>query len=309
MTLQQLQYILALDNYRHFVTAAEKSFVSQPNLTMQVKKLEDEIGLQIFDRKKKPLEPTLAGAQIIEKIRMVLREVDQLKEFVSCEKDTITGEFKVGIIPTVAPYLLPRFLPNFSKNYPETKLVIKEMQTSEIIKNLNNSTLDIGILVTPLGEPSLREIHLYDEPFLFYVADKDPMLQYKKLSTDQVDTKKVLMLEEGHCFRSQALSICESERTGSGLSFEYQSGSIESLKGLVKKGVGNTFVPEFAVLDELDSDHVKRFMDPEPVREVSVVVHASFSKSRLVEILQNSIIESIPERFISSRLVKRVKFR
>lgn len=308
MTLNQLNYIIALDNYRHFVTAAEKSFVSQPNLTMQVQKFEEEIGVKIFDRKKKPLEPTEPGIEIIEKIRRVLREVDQLKELVTDEKESIKGEFRVGIIPTVAPYLLPRFLPEFSKSFPNTKLVIREMQTSEIIVGLKNNTLDIGLLVTPLDEDDLKEIPIYNEPFLLYVTQNDPLLDFEKLATDQIDTKKILMLEEGHCFRSQALSICESDRTGSNLTFEYQSGSIEALKGLVNEGLGNTFVPELAVENELDSNHVKRFMEPEPSREVSIVVHSSFAKEKLTSILHESIKNSVPNRFAKMKHYKRVNF-
>jgi len=169
MTLQQLEYVIALDNYRHFVTAAQKCFVTQPTLTMQVKKLEDEIGIKIFNRSKKPLTPTKAGEQLIAKAREILRDVTELKDLVSNEKESMAGTFRLGIIPTLAPFLMPLFLPYFRKHYPEVKLIIRELQTLDIIKELKTDTLDIGLVVTPLDENSLKEIPIFYEPFVFTI--------------------------------------------------------------------------------------------------------------------------------------------
>ena len=172
MTLQQLEYVVSLDNHKQFVRAAEQCYVSQPNLTTQIKKLEDEIGIRIFDRNSKPVKPTQAGEQFIIKARQIIREVNDLKEFVSTKKESIKGEFKLGVIPTIAPYLLPKFLSNFVEEYPETHLVIKELTTEQIIHELNRGTLDMGFMATPLNVNSIREIPLFYEPFLLYLPNR-----------------------------------------------------------------------------------------------------------------------------------------
>lgn len=187
MTLQQLQYIIALDDSRHFVTAAQKCFVTQPTITLQVKKLEEVVGFQIFDRSTSPLTPTPMGVVVISKARNVLREVAQLKEFVNNEKDNLTGTFKVGIIPTVAPYIVPKFAGHFLEKYPDTILDIEEISSEAIIEAVKTNQIDIGILVTPLEESALREIPLYEEPFVYY-GDKAGMQD--TVSIADVENKK-----------------------------------------------------------------------------------------------------------------------
>jgi|DEB0MinimDraft_10_1074344.scaffolds.fasta_scaffold10044_2 LysR family hydrogen peroxide-inducible transcriptional activator len=298
MTLQQLEYIVALDEHRHYVTAAESCFISQPNLTMQVKKLEEEIGIRIFDRDKKPLQPTPIGQQIILRARQILRETNQLKEFVNHEKETLEGDITVGIIPTLAPYLLPRFLPDYSSNNPKIHLKLQELQTAQIIFQLENGMIDIGIIVTPINEAGIREIPLFYEPFLLYLPRHHRFLEQKLMLTEDLDPSEVLVLDEGHCFRDQALSICKQAKYDSNLGFDYQSGSIEGLKALVKKGVGYTLVPELSVIHELNSVHLRRFSEPEPVREVSLVVHNNFIKESLIQSLKSSIQKHVPDKFL-----------
>ena len=179
MTIQQLEYIIALDTHRHFVRAAEKCFVTQPTLTIQVKKLEEEIGVEIFDRTKHPVEPTITGERIILKARSILREVKGLSEIIQGEKETLEGTFKLGIIPTMAPYLLPRFLKSFSESYPKTRLVIEELESDSIIDKLLKDELDIALMSTPLNETALREVKLFNEPFVVY-ADKNHTLRKKR---------------------------------------------------------------------------------------------------------------------------------
>lgn len=298
MTLQQFEYIIALDEYRHYVTAAEHCYVSQPNLTMQVKKLEEEIGVRIFDRDKKPLQPTEIGKEIILRARQILRESKQLKEFVTHEKETLEGEYTVGIIPTLAPYLLPLFLPSFIKENPKIHLKIRELQTSQIISQLENGIIDIGILVTPLNESSIREIPVFYEPFLLYLPEKHRFLNEKPMLAEDLDPSEVLVLDEGHCFREQALSICKGAKQGSSIGFEYQSGSIEALKSLVQKGVGYTLVPELSVSQLLDNVHIRRFTNPEPVREVSIAVHNSYIKESVIQVLKETIQKVIPAQLL-----------
>ncbi len=301
MTLQQFEYIVALDEYRHYVTAAEHCFVSQPNLTMQVKKLEDEIGVRIFDRDKKPLQPTEIGKEVIIRARQILRESRQLKDFVNHEKEIMEGEFTIGIIPTIAPYLLPHFLPLFMKENPGVHLKIQELQTSQIISQLDSGVIDIGLLVTPLKEPSIKEIPVCYEPFLLYLPKNHKLANQKLMLAEDLDPNEVLVLDEGHCFRDQALSICKSAKHRSTRGFDYQSGSIEALKNLVQNGVGYTLVPELSVINELQSVHVKRFTSPEPVREISIVVHNSFIKQSIINKLKETMQNVVPKRLLEKQ--------
>lgn len=309
MTLQQLEYLIALDDYRHFVKAAESCFVTQPTLTMQLKKLEDEIGLQLFDRQKKPLRPTEAGEQIIRKARQIIGEVGDLKAFVSNETEEFDGEFTLAVIPTLAPYILPLFLPNFIQEYPSTKLIIQEMQTAQILDALQKGALDMGLLVTPLEEKHIREIPLFEEPFYLFLPEKHPLQNIKKIDPKELDSETMLFLEEGHCFRDQALSICSNRTSKNKPAFEYKSGSIETLKSLVRENLGYTLVPKLSILDNLHDKHVKEFTEPIPVREVSLAVHKSFSKEALIEALRDSILKALPKDFDKAQTFTRVKWR
>lgn len=307
MTLQQLEYIVAIDTYRHFVTAAEKCFITQPTLTMQVKKLEEEIGQPIFDRGKHPIEPTPFGEQILRKARQILRESRELKELVSTERESIEGTFKIGIIPTIAPYLLHRFIGQFSVTNPKTYLVIEELKSEEIISRLQSDKLDIGILATPLDERSIREIPLYNEPFWFFGKPEHPAHKIKSLRPDALKTNELWLLNQGHCFRDQLLNICSALKK-SKHPFEYESGSIESLKNMVRSLEGYTLIPELSI-SENDAEYIKPFSDPQPTREISLVVHNSFSKEALISKLHNSIIQSVPDHFTKNENYIRVKWR
>lgn len=309
MTLQQLEYIVALDNHRHFVTAAEHCFVTQPTLTMQVQKLEEETGVKIFDRSRKPLVPTAAGEQIIRRARLILEEVSRLKAAVHHETESAEGAFRVGIIPTLAPYLLPLFLPSFIKANPQTHLRIQELQTEQIIARLTSGAIDIGILVTPLEEKKLREIPVFREPFLLYLPPGHSLLKEKEVRATDLDPKELLVLEEGHCFREQALAICRFPRNSKTLGFDYESGSIETLKSLVDGGMGYTLVPELSVEHNTSAKRLRRFAGQQPVREVSIVVGTAFTRERLIELLHDSLQENLPPRFARMGRSKRVKWR
>lgn len=309
MTLQQLRYIVALDNYRHFATAAEKCFVAQPTLTLQVKKLEDELGAVVFDRKKHPLTPTLLGEKILLKARQILREAEGLESIVASDKMLMEGRFNIGVIPTVAPYLIPYFLKDFTAENPNTHLVIHEMQTAAIIDGLNKNTLDVGVLVTPLEERNIREIPLYQESFLVYSSQENPLHEKKLLKNSDIKSEGLLILNEGHCFRSQVLNICgEDMKEHKG--FSYQSGTIETLKNLVKSDLGFTLVPELSILNKKeDASYLIRFEEPQPTREVSLVVHHSFSKEALLNALRESIQQNMPDVVKKKKHFVRVKWR
>lgn len=308
MTLQQLEYIVALDTHRHFSKAAEACFVTQPTLTMQLKKLEEEIGVMLFDRKKHPLAPTPAGEQIVAKARQIIREVNDLKNLLSNEIERFEGTYRLGVIPTIAPYLVPKLLSGFSEKYPDTHLVVEEMKTSRIIEALRRDELDLGILVTPLNEPLLREEVLYYEPFLVYSSLDNKMASKKDLTTKDLPDEGLFLLNEGHCFREQMLNLCD-RRSGASSNFSYESGSLETLMRMVKEMKGYTLVPELAVKHELDSPHVSRFKSPEPVREVSLVTHNTFAKEGLLDALRKEVLAFIPNRFEQNDNFFRVKWR
>jgi LysR family hydrogen peroxide-inducible transcriptional activator len=307
MTLQQLEYVIALDTYRHFVTAAEKCFVTQPTITIQVKKLEEEIGFAIFDKSKSPFKPTQLGEVFVEKCKAILREVKELKNMVNGELDNLEGEYRIAVIPTISSYLIPLISGSFSKKHPNTILKIQEMESDQIIEALKNKEVDIGILVTPLNETFTREIKLYNEPFVFYGNVKGFHDSKKEISVKEVENMKdVWLLEKGHCFRNQVLNICGN--TDNTKNIQFQSGSIEALKRMVNSYGGFTLVPEMAI-NSGDSEHVLRFSEPKPVREVSLVTHQSFYKEVLLDALRTEVLEKTPDKFVKNKRFIKINWR
>ncbi len=311
MNIEQLKYIVALDTYRHYVKAAEYCCVTQPTLSMQVQKLEEELSIVIFDRKKTPLIPTKAGIRIIDHARQVLREIEQLKASVKDEQQNIAGEFRLGIIPTLAQYLIPMFLMDFVQHHPDSRLLIEELQTDHIIHQIRHGQLDIGILVTPLEEPDIRETPLFNEPFLAYLSDNHPLLAKAEIHSSDLQEGNLWILNQGHCFRTQVLNICNRKDLSCLQSgFSYESGSIETLKRMVDRHFGFTLVPELSILDSLPHHpKIRRFVSPEPIREISIITHRSFSKSALVEVLRQEILRQVPVRLHHPDTHKRIRWR
>jgi len=296
MTLTQLEYIVALDSWRHFVSASEKCFVTQPTLSMQIQKLEEELGVKIFDRTKQPVIPTEMGMGIIAQARIVLREAGMIREMISEQKDTMTGEIRIGIIPTLAPYVLPPLFKNIREKYPQVNLVIKETITEEIILELKNNRLDCGIVVTPLKDSSIKEDILFYEELFVYVSRKNVLHDKKYVLPTDIDPSQLWLLEEGHCFRSQILNLCEL-RKYSNLHFRYETGNIETLKRMVDKSDGITILPELAVMEftKAEMNHVKRLKEPSPAREVSLVTHRDHLKTKLIKTLKEEILTIVPK--------------
>jgi len=307
MTLQQLEYVIALNRYRHFVTAAEKCFVTQPTITIQVKKLEDEIGFSIFNKSKSPFKPTDLGVMFIQKAEIILREVTDLKNMVSKELDNLDGSFKIGVIPTISPYLIPLMSGSFSDKYPNTFLLIEEMQTHNIISALQKGEIDLGILVTPLEESFIKEVKLYNEPFVFYCQKSHQFSQNTTISAKDIEKMDNLwLLNSGHCFRNQVLNICSNTSTDKNIQF--QSGSIEALKKMVDNYGGYTLVPEMAI-SEYDSGCNIHFEDPKPIREVSIVTHHSFAKDALIDALRIEILDKSPKDFVKNKRFTKINWR
>ena len=295
MTLTQLDYIVALDTHRHFVLASEKCFVTQPTLSMQIQKLEEELGVKIFDRTKQPVIPTEIGAIIIAQARRTLHEAHVIKQLITDQKDTLTGELRIGIIPTLAPYLLPPLYKNVREKYPQINLVIKEAITEEVIHELKNDRLDCGVVVTPLKDASIKEDILFYEELFVYVSKKNSLIDKKYVLPSEIDPSHLWLLEEGHCFRSQILNLCEL-RKRSDLHFRYQTGNIETLKRMVDKSDGVTILPELAVMEFSKSQLklVKRLREPIPAREVSLVTHRDYIKSKLIKTFKEEVLNIVP---------------
>ncbi len=305
MNIQQLEYIVAVDTHRHFGKAAKACFVTQPTLSMMIQKLEDSLETKIFDRSKKPVIPTEIGQLIIAQARKILRETKELQELVQRQKGIIEGKMNLGIIPTIAPYLVPLFIRSFLNRYPGVRLKISELTTAQIVSGLKKGELDAGILVTPLQNPSIREHPLFYEPFWVYSSHV-----YKKqyLLPSDIDPNQLWLLEEGHCLRSQILNLCELRKQANNL-LQYENGSIETFKRLVEKEKGITILPELSTLSlsKKQRKFLKPFKSPRPIREVSLVTHRDFIKKGLIQVLTEEILKNIPENLKDQKNGKRVE--
>ena len=299
MTFTQLEYIVAVDTWRHFSTAAEHCFVTQPTLSMQIQKLEEELELKIFDRSKQPVVPTETGAEIIEQARQILAGKQSLLEAIQDKKHELTGELRIGIIPTLAPYLLPLFIQPFARKYPSVRLVVHEMMTELIVSRLRDGKIDAGILVTPLQEPGIKEFVLFYEELMAYVSRKNEMYAKTYVLPQDIDPNKLWLLEEGHCFRSQIVNLCELRKISREHSqFDYEAGSIETLRRMVEMNDGITIIPELATLDmpQKQQQLIRHFRKPVPMREVSLVIHRNFVKKKLIDVLRQEILLTVPEK-------------
>jgi len=304
MTITQLEYIVAVDTYKSFVLAAEKCFVTQPTLSMQVQKLEDTLGIKLFDRTRQPVTATEMGMEIIAQARITLSESYKIKEMVSDRQKELSGELKLGIIPTIAPYILPKIIARFIEKYPLVKLIVWEQNTAQIIQQLKLGTIDCGILSTPLHEATLTEIPVFYENFVAYVSKTSRLFKKKHIVPDEIDMEELWVLHEGHCMREQVLNICQRRKLTRGFQhFEYNTGSVDTLKRMVDQNNGATILPELALTDltEKQLDKVRYFKSPEPAREVSIVIQRNFLKRRMIEALKAEIIDAVPKKLRSKK--------
>jgi LysR family hydrogen peroxide-inducible transcriptional activator len=302
-TITQLEYVLAIDKEQHFGRAAKECCVSQPSLSAQVQKLEDELGIVIFDRSKKPILTTEVGKEIISQARIIVREHKKLQIIANEKSIEAKGNFELAVIPTVASYLIPLFIGHFSETYPQVNLVINEHKTGDIIKLLEKDEIDAGLLVTPLEEESLIERHLFYEPFYCYLHKNHPLSKKKLVSGKNLDTGDLWLLSEGHCFRDQVLNVCGKGKNRRALpAIKFESGNLDTLVKLVKANSGFTLLPRLAVDNLPESEvkeHVKRFKSPVPTREVSLVYNRSFLKETIISALETSILLHLPKQIKS----------
>jgi LysR family hydrogen peroxide-inducible transcriptional activator len=291
MTITQLYYVLAVAEHQNFTKAAEKCFVTQPTLSMQIQKLEDQLDIQIFDRSKKPIELTEVGRKIVNQAKNIVNEADRIQDIVDQQKGFIGGEFKLGIIPTVMPTLLPMFLKTFIKRYPKVKLKIEELTTEEIIQRINDGNLDAAIAATPLENENIKERVLFFEPFVAYVPQHHRLSEKQKIDVSDLEIEDMLLLEDGHCFRDGVINLCKSLKQHDEDKFQLESGSIEMLVKLSNEGLGMTLLPYLHTLDikEKEKNNLHFFNEPSPAREVSLLYHKSELKMQIIEALQTVI--------------------
>jgi LysR family hydrogen peroxide-inducible transcriptional activator len=304
MTITQLKYVLAVAKYQNFTIASEHSFVTQPTLSMQIQKLEEELDTQIFNRNKKPIQLTEIGAKIVEQAKIIVDESNRITDIVDQQKGFIGGDFKLAIIPTIMPTLLPLFLKTFVRRYPKVNLKIEEMTTEEILKKLLDGHIDVAIAATPLENEMIKERVLYYEPFVGFVPEEHRMHTVKKLETDTLETEDLLLLEDGHCFKESVLNLCKAIDSG-GRPFQLHSGSFDTLIKLSKEGLGMTLLPYLHTLDfnEDDQQYLKEFTEPVPVREVSLIYHKSQLKIHMIDAMKD-VIDSVIRGVIAFNDVK-----
>ncbi len=291
MTITQLQYVLAVAEYQNFTLAAEKCFVTQPTLSMQVQKLEDELDIVIFDRGKKPISITEAGKKIVAQAKNIVNEADRIRDIVDQEKGFIGGEYHLGIIPTIMPTLLPMFLKTFINKYPKVNLIIKEQSTESLIRNIQDGHLDGAIAATPLEIEFIKERPLYYEPFVGYVTPNHRLGKTASLVPSDLDINDILLLQDGHCFRDGVINLCKASKEYKDEHFQLHSGSFETLVNLADEGLGMTLLPYLNTL-ELDSKKKKNlryFENPSPAREVSLIYHKNELKIQITEALKEVI--------------------
>ena len=291
MTITQLQYVLAVAEYKNFTIAAEKCFVTQPTLSMQIQKIEEELKIQLFDRSKKPIQITDIGIIIVKQAQKIVNEANRIKDIIEHQKGFIGGEFRLGIIPTIMPTLLPMFLTNFIKKYPKINLIIEELNTDEIIHKLKNGHLDAAIASTPLEDEKIKEIVLYFEPFVSYIPNNHSLTNNKEVILEDLNLENLLLLQDGHCFRDGILNLCKSKSLTINQHFRIESGSFETLIKLANEGLGMTLLPYLHTLDlrEIDKTKLYHFQEPKPAREVSLIFPKTELKSHIIEALRNTI--------------------
>lgn len=307
MTLQQLEYILAVNQFRHFAKAAEYCRVTQPTLSAMIQKLEEELDTRIFDRSQQPVCPTPVGIHIIEQAQNILVQANRIKNIIEEEKHSLTGTFKLGILPTVAPYLLPRFFPQLMKKYPDLDIRVVEMKTNDIKKALQTAEIDAGIVASLAGMEELQQTPLFYEQFFAYVSREDALFNNEVIRTSDLNGEQLWLLDEGHCFRDQLVRFCQM-KSARASQLAYHLGSMETFMRMVESGKGVTFIPELAVLQlgDAQKELVRSFAIPCPTRQVVLLTNKNFIRHTLLEVLVKEIKLSVPKEMLSLKATQAV---
>ena len=303
MTLQQLEYILAVERYRHFGRAAEACNVTQPTLSAMIGKLEEELNAKLFDRNRQPICPTPVGEQVLRQAKEVLAQADSIKDIVEEEKHSLNGTFRVGILPTIAPYLLPRFFPQLMKKYPTLDIRVREMKTHEIKEALLQGDIDAGILAQIEGLEEYEQTHLFYEKYEGYVSREDALFAKETLRTSDVASSRDLwLLDEGHCFRDQMVRFCQMKSSQTS-QLAYNLGSMETFMRMVESGKGITFIPELAVmqLSGEQKELVRPFAIPVPTRQLILITNRNFIRQTLLDVTVKEIQASVPKEMLKMK--------
>ena len=310
MTITQREYVVAVATYKSFVAAAEKCFVTQPTLSMQIQKLEEELGVKLFDRNKHPIAITAMGEAIVTQARVALAECEKINELIQTQQNSLAGNFKLAVIPTVAPYILPNLLESYSGNYPGVKMDVVEMETRQVIAALKNNEIDAGLVSTPLEANGIKEYPLFYEPFVAYFSKNEKALKKRLVNAEDIALDRIWLLNEGHCMRNQVLDLCSDQiqRLQAARPYRYESSNVETLRKMVEKNNGLTVLPELATFEftEDQQDRLRYFEDPEPVREISLVTNDHFVRLTLLQSLIDEISKLVPEKMRAQKKNRKV---
>lgn len=302
MTLQQFEYIIAVDRLKSFTKAAEHCRVTQPTLSAMIQKLEEELDTRIFDRTQQPVRPTPVGTLIIKQAHEVIVQANHIKNLIAEEKNSFTGVFRLGILPTIAPYLLPRFVPQLMKKYPQLDLRMAEMKTSEIKKALLTGDIDAGILANLDGLDEYKMTGLFYEQFYAYVSRESELSKNSVVRTADLANEQLWLLDEGHCFRDQMVRFCQF-KSAQASQLAYNLGSLETFMRMVESGKGVTFIPELAVmqLGESQKELAREFAIPKPTRHIVMLTNKNYIRQTLIEGIATEIKSSVPREMLSLR--------
>jgi LysR family hydrogen peroxide-inducible transcriptional activator len=299
-SLTQLEYILAVEKHRHFGKAAKACHVSQPTLSQQIQKLEDDLDIVIFDRLQKPVIPTEEGIKFVNQAKVVINEHERLLHFAKSGAEGVTGDFRLAIIPTISSFLIPHFIGDFAKHFPKVELFIEEYKTETIMNELRNDRIDGAILATPTGETGFKEHPLYYEPMVVYAAANHPLLKKSKINPKDMDASELWLLKDGNCFKDQVANFCAISPTADTVftNIHFQSGNLEVLKNIVFHTRGYTLIPammmQFMSKSEVEK-HVRPFSGPAPVREVSFVYRRDHWKIEIIRAIKDMVLKNLPD--------------
>lgn len=307
MTIQQLEYILAINKFRHFAKAAEYCRVTQPTLSMMVQKLEDELGVKLFDRSSLPVRPTSIGVKVLEQAQYVLYQASLIKDIVTEEKKSVRDPFRLAVLPTIAPYLLPLILQHLAEEHNDLDIRIQEMQTTPTLSALLKGEIDAAIIANQPTESELQGHFLYYEEFFGYVSRNEPIFEKDKIRTTDINDERLWLLDEGHCFRDQLIRFCQLEKVRVNQA-AYCFGCLETFMHMVESGYGMTFIPELATLQLSQEQRkmVRPFAIPKPTREIYFVTRKDFIRHSLSKILIEHIQEVVPKDMLRLRVGQKV---
>lgn len=299
-SITQLEYVIAVEKHGHFAKAAEACHVTQPTLSQQIAKLEDELSLIIFDRLKKPIILTPEGRRFFEQAKAVVSEHEKLINITKFGMDGLAGEFRLAIIPTISSFLLPIFIESFSKKFPQIELYLEELPTDTILSELKADRLDGAILATPLNEKGFKEHPLYYEPMYLYLSPDHPLKKKSKITPEDLDASSIWMLKDGNCFKTQVANYCSIDTQSDSVlkNIHFQSGSLETLRNIVRNSRGVTLIPalmlKYLTKSELESC-VRPFKDPAPYREVSFIYRRDHWKLEIIQAIKDLVMQLAPK--------------